>query len=213
MLHTNLSTRPFYNERAVHAGLAVVAVAALMLTVYNAASIVALTGQQRELSARATVAESRARELRADGQRLRAALDRADVEAVRLASAEANQLIDRRAFSWTELFNQFEATLPGDVRITSVMPQVDNEGRMLLAVNVISRRVEDLDTFIRRLEGTGVFRAVLTRQEEVMADGMLRSVLQGYYGHTAAPALPASEPGVTAEPPPPDGFGAEGVPR
>ena len=29
------------------------------------------------------------------------------------AAHEANQLIDRRAFSWTDLFNRFEATLPG----------------------------------------------------------------------------------------------------
>jgi hypothetical protein len=195
MLRTNLSTRPFYNVRAVLAALGLAAAAALAFTVYNAASIAALTGQQRTLAVQATAAESEARALRAEGQRLRAAIDRADVEAVQQAASEANRLISRRAFSWTRLFNQFEATLPADVRITSVLPQTDNEGRMLLAVNVVSRRVEDLDTFIRRLEGTGAFRAVLTRQEELMADGMRRSVIQGYYGEAAAAPAQAPDAG------------------
>lgn len=202
MLRTNLSTRPFYNARAVRAALLLGAAAALALTVYNGAAIVALSGEQRELSAQATVASSQARELSAEGQRLRSALDRTEVQAVQRAAAEANQLIARRAFSWTALFNQFETTLPGDVRITSVLPQVDNDGRMVLAVNVVSRRVEDLDTFIRQLEGTGEFRAVMTRQEEVMEDGMLRSVIQGFYGGTTVPPVPASVPDATGGAPP-----------
>ena len=44
------------------------------------------------------------------------------------AAREANQLIDRRAFSWTDLFNRFEETLPADVRIVAVTPQVDTRG-------------------------------------------------------------------------------------
>ena len=90
------------------------------------------------------------------------------------AAREANQLIDRRAFSWTDLFNRFEETLPPDVRIAAVQPQVDADGRMLVAVTVVSRRVEDLDEFIEALEETGAFteRAVAAgrRREE---DGTL----------------------------------------
>ena len=40
------------------------------------------------------------------------------------AAREANLLIDRRTFSWTELFNQFEATLPADVRISTITPHI-----------------------------------------------------------------------------------------
>ena len=40
------------------------------------------------------------------------------------AAQEANALIDQRTFSWTELFNQIEATLPPDVMLTSVRPAV-----------------------------------------------------------------------------------------
>ena len=81
-------------------------------------------------------------------------INRDQLAAVQAAAREANQLIDRRAFSWTDLFNRFEETLPGDVRIAAVPPQVDPQGRMLVAVTVISRRVEDLDGFIEALEKT-----------------------------------------------------------
>ena len=55
-----------------------------------------------------------------------------DLQQIELASTEArqaNELIDRRTFSWTDLFNQFETTFPDDVRITAVRPTLDEKRR------------------------------------------------------------------------------------
>ncbi|MGQ0735488.1 MAG: hypothetical protein ACT4QD_17770 [Acidobacteriota bacterium] len=191
MLRSNLATRPFYNDRAVRVGLALAAVAAVALTVYNGLELVSLNGRNREVVARAEAAEGRAREVRAQAAATRQSLARDNVAEVQSAAREANLLIERRAFSWTELFNRFEETLPADVRIAAVQPQLDTEGRMLVAVTVVSRRIEDLDSFIDRLEQTGAFRSVLSRQEQHQDDGMLRSIIQGYYG-PSAPARPAA---------------------
>jgi len=49
MLQTNLSTRPFYSERAVLLALAVVALAVLALTVSNVQQLVALSKRNTEL--------------------------------------------------------------------------------------------------------------------------------------------------------------------
>ena len=51
MLRTNLSTRPFYNERAVHLVLGLVALVVLALTVVNLVSVVRLSRQNTVLSA------------------------------------------------------------------------------------------------------------------------------------------------------------------
>jgi len=56
-------------------------------------------------------------------------------EAAFKLAREANALIDRRTFSWTELLNQFQSTLPPDVRIAGVAPQIDEEGRRLVQIN------------------------------------------------------------------------------
>ena len=49
--------------------------------------------------------------LRANAARLRSSVDVAQIDAASVDARQANDLIDRRTFSWTELFNQFEATL------------------------------------------------------------------------------------------------------
>jgi hypothetical protein len=181
VLRTNLSTRPFYNERVVRAALMLVAAVAIGLTIFNALRILQLTSRGAEVRSEADAAEREASRLGSEARRIRQTINRDQLAAVQVAAREANQLIDRRAFSWTDLFNRFESTLPGDVRIAAVTPQVDPDGRMLVAVTVISRRVEDLDGFIDALEKTGAFQGVLSRQEEAQEDGTLRSVIQGYY--------------------------------
>jgi hypothetical protein len=215
MLRTNLSTRPFYNERAVRLGIAVAVVLIAGLTAFNGAQIITLGARNNELAARAEAAEERARQLRGQAAAIRKTLDQGDVSVVQAAAREANLLIERRAFSWTDLFNRFEETLPDDVRIAAVQPQVDEEGRMLVAVTVISRRTEDLDDFIEQLEKTGAFRGILPRQEALQEDGTTRSIIQGYYGPqpstAVAPAASESGDGRTgnATPTVPPAQGAE----
>ena len=207
MLRNNLSTRPFYNERAVRTGLAALAVLAIALTLFNAYQVIRLQGQSRD--ARQTIAqnEAEARDARDKAQVIRRSIDREKLAAVQVAANEANALIDRRTFSWTELLNQFQATLPADVRIAGVTPQNDTEGRRLVQISVLSRRIEDLEDFMAALEKTGAFSAVLSRSDQPDESGQLRSELQAYYTPTAAVPRPASDsgkdPGEPAAPQPP----------
>ncbi len=199
MLHTNLSTRPFYNTRGVRAGVVAIAVVAVGLTVFNAVELWRLQRDNRELSQTVNRNEAEARDLRQKARTVQQSIDKTQLALVDAAAREANQLIDRRAFSWTELLNQFQATLPPEVRIVSVQPQIDDVGRLLVAITVRSRQQEDLDSFIEALEKTGVFKDVLSRQDSANAeDGTLLSVLQAYYGAPAPAAITppaASEPG------------------
>jgi hypothetical protein len=195
MLRTNLATKPFYNERAVRTGLAVVVLFATALTAFNAAQILSLTRRNTEFSKQAAADEARALELKAQATKVLQSLDKEEVAAVQAAAREANILIDRRAFSWTDLFNRFEETLPDDVRIVAVQPQIDDNGRMLVATSVEARRAEDIYLFIERLEATGAFNGSIPRQTDVREDGLLHSILQGYYVQRAAiEKPPASDP-------------------
>ncbi len=195
MLQTNLATRPFYNERLVRTILGIIAVVAVALALFDAAQIVRLRARSADVRAEAEAAEQEAQRLRAESQAIRQSLNRAQLETVQVAATEANRLIDSRTFSWTDLFNRFEATLPAGVRILAVQPQVDQQGRMLVAVTVISRQVEDLDEFTEALQDAGSFTSALTRQSEAQEDGTLRAVIQGYY------VSPSSEAGTTADSP------------
>ena len=181
MLRTNLSTRPFYNERAVRAGIAMGVVVVAALTAFNVLQVASLNRRNLETATRAEEAERQTAHYRQQAQAIRQALNTGDVSVVQQAAREANLLIDRRVFSWTDLFNRFEQTLPNEVRITAVEPQVDRDRRLLLNVTVIARRVEDLNAFMDQLELSGGLQAVIARQDETLGDGTLRAIIQGYY--------------------------------
>ena len=102
------------------------------------------------------------------------------------AAREANAIIDRRAFSWTALFEHFEATLPPDVRITAVQPGLEREGVTLIRIAVEARRAEDLDAFVEALEEGGTFREALATQETTSPDGVIQAAIEATYMGPAA---------------------------
>ena len=103
------------------------------------------------------------------------------LEGLLLNSRMANAIIDRRAFSWTELFAQFEESLPPDVRITAVQPRREQNGTFAVNIGVQARRVEDVEAFIEALEAQTPFRDVLPVEEQTGDDGLIEAVLDGHY--------------------------------
>jgi hypothetical protein len=192
MLRTNLATRPFYNDRAVRAGIGVAVIVVAALSTFNIMQVLTLNARNSEMSARAAHAEAQTAQYRDQARGITQAMDKVEVTAVHEAASEANLLIQRRAFSWTDLFNRFEKTLPPEVRISAVEPQIDREGRLLIQISTVSRRVEDLHVFIDQLEAFGGLRDVIPRHEEAQDDGTYRAVLQGYYDERAAAAAASS---------------------
>jgi hypothetical protein len=156
MLHGNLSTRPFYNERAVQALLGGLAVVLGLLSLFTVWQFVALTGQQRVLSASIARDEARAAELRRQAQTVRGRVDPGLLESTVKATREANAVIDARTFSWTALFNVIERTIPSEVRLRAVSPANDR-GVLLVRLTVNTPRVEPVGLFLDRLEAAGAF--------------------------------------------------------
>jgi Tfp pilus assembly protein PilN len=178
VIRTNLSTRPFYNARAVHAGLGVLALIVVLVTAFNAIQIVRLSASQRTLGAKAQAAEQEAARLRTEAQQIRTRIDPKELEVVAQAAREANTIIDQRTFSWTGLFTHLEATLPPDVRITQITPRPQDK---VVVIGVETRSVEDLDTFIVGLEKTGAFHDVLATNEVAMDDDVIAALIEARY--------------------------------
>jgi len=181
MLRTNLSTRPFYNERLVYAVLAVAAALVLALTAFNMVRLSRLTSEQALLTESIRSAEREVRQTEDQARRARTAVDRKQLEKVVAAAREANDLIDQRTFSWTGLLNRLETTLPADVRIQSIKPVPDARGGLDVAMVVLSRRPEDIETFVDRLESGAGFSETVSLAESTTTDGLLEVTLQGRY--------------------------------
>jgi Tfp pilus assembly protein PilN len=198
MLKTNLSTRPFYNEAAVRAWLVAIAILAAAATLFNVTRVLHYSRNDTELALQASRDEARATELRASAARLRASVDTKQIAAASIEAREANDLIERRTFSWTELFNRFEATLPPNVRITSVRPKLDEKTRRItLGVTVLAQTVDDMNQFLESLQSTGAFTNIGASLEEHINDaGQLEVAFEtAYVPHP--PTAPADVPSAT----------------
>jgi Tfp pilus assembly protein PilN len=186
MIRTNLSTRPFYNERAVRGWLAAIAVVIVVATTYNVARIIRYSNSDTVLRTQASSDEARTADLRIRAARLRASVDTKEIDNASIEARQANDLIDRRTFSWTELFNRFETTLPDNVRIAAVKPRVDPKRGFLLTITVLAKSVEDVNRFMDNLEDTGAFDGVSATQERFDDQGLLNAQLEARYVPGAA---------------------------
>lgn len=181
MINTNLATRPFYNTSAVRLWILVLALVVAAATAFNVTRLLQYSRSDTELATQASRDETRTAELRAEAAQLRASVDPKQVDNASMEARLANDLIDRRAFSWTELFNTFEATLPDEVRITAVRPKVEENRRIVLAITVVARSVEDLDKFDTSLEDTGAFRDLVPREDRVNEQGQIEGLIEAVY--------------------------------
>jgi hypothetical protein len=180
VLRTNLATRPFYNERAVHVAIAAVAAIVLAITAFNVARIVALSRHNTELSSRVNAQRAEAERLTSEAAQIRRTINKDELALVVNQAQEANALIDQRTFSWTEFFNLIESTLPPDVMLSAVRPSF-KDGITHVNIFVLGRRPEDVDEFMEKLEATGAFEDVNAATSDWTDAGLKRAVIESVY--------------------------------
>lgn len=195
ILRTNLATRPFYNTRAVRGVVALLSAVVIAIALFNVIQFIRLSARERTLGARADQAETEAAGLRGQAAQIRAQIDPKDLASVSAEAREANAIIDRRAFSWTELLTQFEKTLPADVRITAVQPHVEQNGDFVVSMLVQARRIEDLDGFMDSLEKRSSFHDVRQKEEQTNDQGLIEAVVDATYVSQQGPPGPKAASG------------------
>lgn len=201
MLRTNLSTRPFYNERGVHVAAAIVALLVVALAAWQGDRIVRLSRYKTELNASIARDRAEANSRRSEAEQIRRGVDQKELARVMAEAKEANGLIQRRTFSWTELFNQLEATLPENVMLLSIRP--DFKDRLTVVnLELQGRSSDDIESFFDRLEKTGAFHSVEWSQGEFTDEGLDRMTARMVY----TPVQPATKPaGAVVKPAAPGG--------
>ena len=180
MLKLNLATRPFYNERVIDSVLLLLGIVALVLMVAGGRTVFQLSNTYTDVVKMAELSETQVGTVTQQMVALNQSVSEDELEALRLSAAEANRLIDQRVFSWTELFNIIEQTLPNRVMRTGLRP-IRNSGSMTLTIGVIGERITDIEQFIEDLEATGSVGNVLARQEQRTEDGMYSAQLIGEF--------------------------------
>ena len=180
MLDINLATRPFYNERVVHVVLLLLGTGAFLLMALGGQSVYELSTSHAEVIRAAELAEAETGTIAQETLGLQENISDDELEALRLSAAEANRLIDQRVFSWTDLFNVIERTLPNRVMLTGLRPTGTSDN-LTLTIGVIGERITDIEQFIEQLEASQSVTNVLARQEQRTEDGMYSAQLIGEF--------------------------------
>jgi len=198
MLKGNLSTRPFYNDRLVTLVLLLVAVGAIALSAFNATQLISLSKERGALDSQIEKDETEIQVLAGKTAGQKQALDASALKLLSAGAYEANDLIDRRTFSWTQFLGVIEKTLPYGARLIEVAPKPE-KNVMHVGIAVVCKTPDDLFHLLEALEQTGLFKDVVPASRNPNEDGTETALIEAIYlapigASVNPPRKPAKEP-------------------
>jgi hypothetical protein len=153
----NFSSEPFQRDRPIMAA----AVAAITVLSCSLAILSYWAYTERDLAAgaRGQVAKLSVQQGRLVQEQagVEARLRRSDYADVIERNAFLNVLLYRKGISWTRIFEDLESTLPHNVRLISVRPQVTPNSELLLDMVVAATSNEPVIELLMRLEASPLF--------------------------------------------------------
>ena len=164
-LDINLASQPYEDARQfwMRWGTAV-GVAGLLTLLLLTLTITGYVNARRDHVA---MAEKRA--LIADRDRRRAEaeefLNRPENRSTRDSSQFLNQLIERKAFSWTRVLENLEKVMPPRVHLLSISPGLDEDNQLALKMTVAGDSRDRAIELARRMEESGRFAQTNIVQE------------------------------------------------
>ena len=156
-LPINLASEPFRRDRPLVVGsitVGIMLVGLLGMLIYLAAGERARAAEAREAIART---EKQMQTVQREKARLEGLLRQPVNADVLDRSIFLNQLLARKAVSWTRIFGDLEKVTPPNVRLITVRPQIHGNNELSLDMVVASQSVESIVNFVMQLEASSVF--------------------------------------------------------
>jgi len=192
-LDINLASQPYEDARQfwMRWGTAVGAAGVLTL-VLLAMTITGWLNARRDHNA---MAEKRA--MIADRDRIRANaeefLNRPENRNTRDTSQFLNELIERKAFSWTLVLENLEKVMPPRVHLVSIQPTLDEDNQLALKMTIGGDSRDRAFELPQRMEGSGRFAAT-----SIVSEHHLQSTANGDTEQFDIAAIYIPEPVVAA---------------
>jgi len=164
-LDINLASRPYEDARQFWmrwgTGLGAAAVVTLVLLTLT------ITGWANARRDHRAMAEKRAMiadrdQLRANAERI---LNSPENRSTRDESQVLNQLIERKAFSWTLVLENLERVMPPRVHLVSINPELDEDNQLALRMSVAGDSRDRAIELARRMEESQRFAQTNVVQE------------------------------------------------
>jgi type IV pilus assembly protein PilN len=104
-----------------------------------------------------------------------ALLNRPENRTMREKSQFLNDLIARKAFSWTQAFETLERLMPPKIHLVSIAPELNDDNQLTIKMVVAGDSSERAFELVKRMEGSKHFR-------DTQIEGSQRSVQPGSEG-------------------------------
>jgi len=104
-----------------------------------------------------------------------ALLSRPENRAMREKSQYLNDLIARKAFSWTQAFETLERLMPPKIHLVAIAPELNEENQLAIKMIVAGESSERAFELVKRMEGSKHFR-------DTRIEGSQQSVQPGSEG-------------------------------
>jgi len=166
----NLSTRPFPAYRVTNLALLLFFVIVVGASGWQLYSFRYYSARAKGIRDAEKVAREEKGSLGLKLSDLGARLDR-PVTTAKIAEIDfLNNLINRKHFSWTQVFSNLESVIPDEVHLSTVTPQILKD-KVSLHLTIVCRSISDESEFVRRLQASPVFQDVIVAKEERVGTG------------------------------------------
>lgn len=179
----NLASEPFRRNRPALVGLSAAIVALTLSLIIFAAIAVSDRGVIKRDQQIAQRLNRDLAKLKGEQRVYDADVRKPENAEVLERSVFLNQLLLRKGISWTRIFADLERTLPPNVRITQIRPQVNANNQIFLEMTVAADSPEPMIGFVSKLEQSDVFGSanVTTYQAPSQTDPFYRYRLSVNY--------------------------------
>jgi Tfp pilus assembly protein PilN len=160
----NLASNPFRNRALPWTVSAVISVVSIVALLFIARSAVQTNAQVQTTQRDVADLQRQADALNTRAEEIKTAL----TPDQRRTLKSAHTLVDRKRFSWSRLFADLEAALPGNVRVARIVVKEvraqDDRTVANLDLTVVSKNPATITQMIEDMEHQGIFHAELVSQ-------------------------------------------------
>src|SRR6266850_2477321 len=152
------------------AGLGILAIATLALVAITVSGLYDARIDHKK------IAELQAKIAERDHERAsaEAMLNRSENRSMRDKSQYLNELIARKAFSWTKAFEDLEKVMPPRLHVVSIAPELNEDNQLAIKMVVAGDSSERAIELARRMEGSQHFRDTRIESQTTNTQGQAK---------------------------------------
>lgn len=191
-LDINLATRPYEDARRfwVQWGSILSAVGLLTLILV----FMALSGLWSASNDRKTIRSYQKEIAERDSERAKAEafLNLPENRSTRDRSQFLNELIRRKSFSWTKVFEDLERIMPPRVHLVSIHPELNEDNQLAIKMQVAGDSRERALDLVRRMESSPHFQQtnIDSESQQAQNEGVSLDITAVYTGDRARGGTP-----------------------